>query len=67
MASYNKKGEAAAADREMSKRSFDIEKKSFEIIDAEIGSHHYIRTVLSDGIIGTEGTLKSGDELLEVR
>ena len=41
MPSYNKKGETAAADREMSKRSFDIEKKSFEIIDAEIGSHHY--------------------------
>lgn len=32
----------------------------------EIGSHHYIRTVLPDGIIGREGTLKSGDELLEV-
>ena len=32
----------------------------------EIGSHHYIRTVLPDGLIGSEGTLKSGDELLEV-
>lgn len=33
----------------------------------EIGSHHYIRTVLNDGILGREGTLKSGDELLEVK
>jgi len=32
----------------------------------EIGSHHYIRTVLNDGILGREGTLKSGDELLEI-
>ena len=32
----------------------------------EIGSHHYIRTVMKDGIIGSEGSLKSGDELLEV-
>ena len=40
LASYNKK-DGTAGDREMSKRSFDIEKKSFEIIDAEIGSHHY--------------------------
>jgi precorrin-8X/cobalt-precorrin-8 methylmutase len=30
-----------SADREMSKRSLDIEKKSFDIIDTEIGVHHY--------------------------
>jgi len=30
-----------AANRAMSKRAFDIEKKSFEIIDSEIGSHNY--------------------------
>jgi precorrin-8X/cobalt-precorrin-8 methylmutase len=39
LASYNK-GNETATDREMSKRAFDIEKKSFEIIDAEIGPHH---------------------------
>ncbi len=33
----------------------------------EIGAHHYIRTLLSNGIIEKEGTLKSGDELLEVK
>ena len=33
----------------------------------EIGAHHYIRTLLADGIIGIEGTLKPGDELLEVK
>ncbi len=33
----------------------------------KIGAHHYIRTLLSDGIIEKEGTLKSGDELLEVK
>jgi hypothetical protein len=33
----------------------------------EVGAHHYIRTLLSNGIIGIEGTLKSGDELLEVK
>ena len=32
----------------------------------EIGAHHYIRTLSSDGIIEKEGTLKPGDELLEV-
>ncbi len=32
----------------------------------KIGAHHYIRTLLSDGIIEKEGTLKSGDELLEI-
>ena len=31
-----------------------------------IGAHHYIRTLSSDGIIEKEGTLKAGDELLEV-
>jgi precorrin-8X/cobalt-precorrin-8 methylmutase len=38
--SSNKK-KITSADREMSKRSFDIEKKSFDIIDTEIGVHHY--------------------------
>ena len=33
----------------------------------KIGAHHYIRTLLPNGIIGKEGTLKSGDELLEVK
>ncbi len=33
----------------------------------EIGAHHYIRTLSSEGIIDKEGTLKSGDELLEVK
>ena len=33
----------------------------------EIGAHHYIRTLLSDGIIEKEGVLKPGDELLEVK
>jgi hypothetical protein len=33
----------------------------------EVRPHHYIRALLRDGLIGTEGTLKSGDELLEVR
>ena len=33
----------------------------------EIGSHHYIRNLLSNGIIANEGTLKPGDELLEVK
>jgi precorrin-8X/cobalt-precorrin-8 methylmutase len=30
-----------AASRKMSERAFDIEKKSFEIIDSEIGNHDY--------------------------
>jgi precorrin-8X/cobalt-precorrin-8 methylmutase len=38
--SSNKK-KVISTDREMSKRSFDIEKKSFDIIDAEIGVHQY--------------------------
>jgi multiple PDZ domain protein len=33
----------------------------------EVRPHHYIRALLRDGPIGTEGTLTSGDELLEVR
>lgn len=33
----------------------------------EVGAHHYIRTLLSDGIVERQGTLRSGDELLEVR
>ncbi|CAF4646124.1 unnamed protein product [Rotaria sp. Silwood1] len=32
----------------------------------KIGAHHYIRTLLPDGIIGMEGTLTPGDELLEI-
>ena len=39
MASDHQSGTAAS--RAMSGRSFDIEKKSFEIIDSEIGSHNY--------------------------
>ncbi|CAF3209032.1 unnamed protein product [Rotaria socialis] len=39
-------------------------------IDTENGketdTHHYIRTILPDGVIGKEGTLKPGDELLEI-
>ena len=33
----------------------------------EVRPHHYIRSVLSDGPVGTNGRLHSGDELLEVR
>ena len=38
------------AGREMSERAIDIEKLSFEIIDAEIGSHDYneLNGLLSD-------------------
>ena len=32
----------------------------------EVRPHHYIRSVLSDGPVGTNGRLKSADELLEV-
>lgn len=39
MASDHKSGTAAS--RAMSERAFDIEKKSFEIIDSEIGNHNY--------------------------
>lgn len=39
MASDHPSGTAAS--RAMSDRAFDIEKKSFEIIDSEIGSHSY--------------------------
>jgi precorrin-8X/cobalt-precorrin-8 methylmutase len=39
LASDHKSGTAAS--RAMSERAFDIEKKSFEIIDSEIGSHGY--------------------------
>jgi precorrin-8X/cobalt-precorrin-8 methylmutase len=38
--SSNKK-KITSADREMSKRSLDIERKSFDIIDTEIGVHYY--------------------------
>ena len=33
----------------------------------EVRPHHYIRALLRDGPVATEGTLRSGDELLEVR
>jgi multiple PDZ domain protein len=33
----------------------------------EVRPHHYIRALLREGPIATEGTLKAGDELLEVR
>lgn len=40
-------------------------------VDVENGierhPHHYIRSVLSDGPVGQNGRLQSGDELLEVR
>ena len=39
MASDHHSGTAAS--RAMSRRAFDIENKSFEIIDSEIGSHNY--------------------------
>lgn len=32
----------------------------------EVRPHHYIRSILSDGPVGINGVLKSGDELLEV-
>lgn len=32
----------------------------------EVRPHHYIRSVLSDGPVGMNGNLESGDELLEV-
>lgn len=33
----------------------------------EVRPHHYIRALLRDGPVASEGTLRSGDELLEVR
>jgi len=39
-------------------------------VDVEDGvetkTHHYIRSILADGLIGATGKIKSGDELLEV-
>lgn len=32
----------------------------------EVRPHHYIRNILSDGPIGKNGTLRTGDELIEV-
>jgi len=32
----------------------------------EVHPHHYIRSVISDGPVGINGRLQSGDELLEV-
>jgi len=40
LTSYNKNYETPA-NREMSNRAFDIEKKSLDIIDSEIGQHYY--------------------------
>jgi precorrin-8X/cobalt-precorrin-8 methylmutase len=40
LTSYNKNYETPAS-REMSNRAFDIEKKSLDIIDSEIGQHDY--------------------------
>ncbi|CAF4110109.1 unnamed protein product [Rotaria sordida] len=34
--------------------------------DDEIYTHNYIHTVLSDEIVGLDGKLKRGDELLEI-
>lgn len=39
-------------------------------VDVEDGvetkTHHYIRSILPEGLIGATGKLRSGDELLEV-
>lgn len=32
----------------------------------EVRSHHYIRAILPEGPVGREGTLKAGDEILQV-
>ena len=32
----------------------------------ETTTHHYIRSILPEGLIGATGKIKSGDELLEV-
>jgi hypothetical protein len=32
----------------------------------EVRPHHYIRSILPEGPVGQNGTLRSGDELLEV-
>lgn len=32
----------------------------------EVRPHHYIRSILPEGPVGQDGTLRSGDELLEV-
>ena len=33
----------------------------------EVRPHHYIRSILPEGPVGQNGTLRSGDELLEVQ
>lgn len=33
----------------------------------EVRPHHYIRSILPEGPVGQDGTLRSGDELLEVQ
>lgn len=39
--SYRNQYSGTAAGRAMSEKAFDIEKRSFEIIESEIGNHHY--------------------------
>jgi precorrin-8X/cobalt-precorrin-8 methylmutase len=39
--SYRNQSSGTAASRAMSEKSFDIEKRSFEIIESEVGSHQY--------------------------
>ena len=39
--SYRNQSSGTAAGRAMSGKSFDIEKRSFEIIESEVGTHHY--------------------------
>src|ERR671912_11189 len=39
--SYRNQSSGTAAGRAMSGKSFDIEKRSFEIIESEVGNHHY--------------------------
>jgi precorrin-8X/cobalt-precorrin-8 methylmutase len=39
--SYRDQSSGTAAGRAMSERSFDIEKRSFEIIESEVGNHQY--------------------------
>lgn len=42
--SYRNQYSGTAAGRAMSEKAFDIEKRSFEIIESEVGSHHYNET-----------------------
>ena len=38
---YSNYKSGTPTERDMSKFSFDIEKQSFDIIESEIGEHHY--------------------------